>query len=99
MTFYKGRFVIINMVMCWQLIECPSIYELMACLDYEWEHDPLLQIWKKIQDDEGNSSAMLETFTPMEAVSIFTQALSNNEVSFTFTTVLMWRWVFKKKQL
>lgn len=61
----------------------------MACLDYEWEHDPLLQIWKKIQDDEGNSSAMLETFTPMEAVSIFTQALSNNEVRFTFTTVFM----------
>ena len=56
----------------------------MACLDFEWEHDPLLQIWKKIQDDEGNSYAMLETFTPEEAVSIFTQALSQNEVSFTF---------------
>lgn len=64
------------------LIECPSIYELMACLDYEWEHVPLLQIWKQIQDGNGNSTPMLETFTPIEAVSIFTQALSCNELSF-----------------
>lgn len=60
------------------LIECPSIYELMACLDYEWEHEPLLQIWKELQD----GTAMLETFTPIEAVSIFTQALSSNELSY-----------------
>lgn len=73
---------ITNMVMDWQLIECPSIYELMACLDYEWEHVPLLQIWKEIQEGNGNSTALLETFTPLEAVSIFTQALSINEVSF-----------------
>ncbi|KAK1432543.1 hypothetical protein QVD17_09440 [Tagetes erecta] len=64
------------------LIECPSIYELMACLDFEWEHEPLLQIWKEIQDGNGDSTAMLETFTPVEAVSIFTQALSCNELSY-----------------
>lgn len=63
------------------VIECPSIYELMACLDYEWEHAPLLQIWKEIQDSNGNSTAILESFTPVEAVSIFTQALSFNELS------------------
>lgn len=67
------------------MIECPSIYELMACLDHEWEHAPLLQIWKEIQDGNGNSAAMLETFTPIEAVSIFTQALSTNEVSLLYS--------------
>ncbi|KAJ0736248.1 putative phospholipase A(1) [Helianthus annuus] len=65
-----------------KLIECPSIYELMACLDHEWEHVPLLQIWKQIQVGNGNSTPILETFTPIEAVSIFTQALSTNELSY-----------------
>ncbi|KAJ0794778.1 putative phospholipase A(1) [Helianthus annuus] len=54
----------------------------MACLDHEWEHVPLLQIWKQIQDGNGNSTPILETFTPIEAVSIFTQALSTNELSY-----------------
>ncbi|KAM0065359.1 hypothetical protein Hdeb2414_s0003g00113891 [Helianthus debilis subsp. tardiflorus] len=52
----------------------------MACLDHEWEHVQLLQIWKQIQDGNGNSTPILETFTPIEAVSIFTQALSTNEL-------------------
>ncbi|KAI3669055.1 hypothetical protein L6452_40276 [Arctium lappa] len=85
MSFVEGweaYFFVSKWTMHQLLIECPSIYELMACLDYEWEHDPLLQIWKEIQDGEGNSTAMLETFTPVEAVSIFTQALSNNELSY-----------------
>ncbi|KAJ9557518.1 hypothetical protein OSB04_012132 [Centaurea solstitialis] len=81
-TGWEEYFFVTKWSMHQLLIECPSIYELMACLDFEWEHDPLLQIWKKIEDDEGNSSAMLETFTPEEAVSIFTQALSQNELSF-----------------
>ncbi|KVH92020.1 Lecithin:cholesterol/phospholipid:diacylglycerol acyltransferase [Cynara cardunculus var. scolymus] len=85
MSFVEGweaYFFVSKWSMHQLLIECPSIYELMACLDYEWEHDPMLQIWKEIQDGEGNSAAMLETFTPVEAVSIFTQALSNNELSY-----------------
>ncbi|PWA61126.1 alpha/beta-Hydrolases superfamily protein [Artemisia annua] len=64
------------------LIECPSIYELMACLDHEWEHNPQLQIWKEIQIGNGDSTAILETFSPIESVSIFTQALSVNELSY-----------------
>ncbi|GKD25613.1 lecithin-cholesterol acyltransferase-like 4 protein, partial [Tanacetum coccineum] len=64
------------------LIECPSIYELMACLDHEWEHNPQLQIWKEIQNGNGDSTAILETFSPIESVSIFTQALSVNELSY-----------------
>ncbi|XP_076950689.1 lecithin-cholesterol acyltransferase-like 4 [Bidens hawaiensis] len=85
MSFVEGweaYFFVSKWSMHQLLIECPSIYELMACLDHEWEHAPLLQIWKEIQDGNGNSAAMLETFTPIEAVSIFTQALSTNELSY-----------------
>lgn len=66
----------------------------MACLDYEWEHAPLLQIWKEIQDSNGNSTAILESFTPVEAVSIFTQALSFNEVNFYLYISLFTRGLF-----
>ncbi|GJZ81115.1 lecithin-cholesterol acyltransferase-like 4 protein [Tanacetum coccineum] len=64
------------------LIECLSIYELMAYLDYEWEHNPQFQIWKEIQNGNGDSTAILETFSPIKSVSIFTQVLSVNELSY-----------------
>ncbi|KAI3817588.1 hypothetical protein L1987_11383 [Smallanthus sonchifolius] len=64
------------------LIEYPSIYELMACLDHEWEHAPLLQIWKEIWDGNGDSTAMPDTFTTVEVVSVFTRSLSMNELSY-----------------
>lgn len=68
----------------------------MACLDFEWEHEPLLQIWKEVQDGNGDSTAMLETFTPVEAVSIFTQALSNNEACFICIYLFIFLWVASK---
>lgn len=67
-----------------QLLECPSIYELMACLDYKWEHVPLLEIWKKRCDSDGNSTTVLETYPPVEAIPIFMEALSTNQVSHKF---------------
>ncbi|GJX49212.1 lecithin-cholesterol acyltransferase-like 4 protein [Tanacetum coccineum] len=65
-----------------RLIECLSIYELMACLDHEWEHNPQLQIWKEIQNGNGGSTAILETFSPIKSVFIFTQVLLVNELSY-----------------
>ncbi|KAG6385223.1 hypothetical protein SASPL_154051 [Salvia splendens] len=70
LTFFPSLF---------QLLECPSIYELMACLDYKWEHVPLLEIWKKRCDSDGNSSTVLETYPPVEAIPIFMEALSTNQ--------------------
>lgn len=64
-----------------QLLECPSIYELMACLDFNWEHIPLLEVWRKICDDDGNPTTVLETYPPVEAIPIFMEALSKNKVS------------------
>lgn len=65
-----------------QLLECPSIYELMACLDFEWDHIPLLEIWRKRCDSDENSTAMLESYPPMETIPIFMEALSVNKVSY-----------------
>lgn len=65
-----------------QLVECPSVYELMACPDFAWEHIPLLEFWREVHDGDGNSAAMLESYPPIEAISILKQALSINVVSF-----------------
>ncbi|CAI9095995.1 OLC1v1032053C1 [Oldenlandia corymbosa var. corymbosa] len=60
------------------LIECPSMYELMACPDFNWENPPLLQVWrKKLAHDLAN----LESYLPGEAPTIFTEALACNKVS------------------
>lgn len=66
-----------------QLIECPSIYELMACLDFDWEHIPLLELWREMLVD-GNSRTILETYPPHESVEIFKEALSSNTVIMIF---------------
>lgn len=65
------------------LIECPSIYELMPCLNYPWEMTPLLQIWReKHGDNDTNSTVMLESYPPEECIPIFTAALSSNTVDY-----------------
>lgn len=83
MSFVEGwqqNFFVSKWHMHQLLIECPSLYELMACLDFSWEHVPLLQFWKENIDVDGNSSVILESYPPAEAVSVITQALSINKI-------------------
>lgn len=65
-----------------QLIECPSVYELMACPDFKWENVPRLELWKENHDSNGNSNIMLESYSSVESISIFNEALSINRVSY-----------------
>lgn len=65
-----------------QLIECPSIYELMSCPSFDWQQIPLLEIWRERLDSEGNSQIILESYPPAEYVEIFKEALSSNTVSY-----------------
>jgi len=87
MSFVEGweqNFFISKWSMHQLLLECPSFYELMACPDFCWEKSPLLQIWKQYGDgdSDGNSVIMLESYSPEESVSIFTEALSTNTVEY-----------------
>ncbi|CAI9090526.1 OLC1v1025310C1 [Oldenlandia corymbosa var. corymbosa] len=84
MSFVEGweqNFFISKWSMHQLLIECPSIYELMACPDFHWESPPLLEVWRKKTSNSGDVDVMLESFLPMEAVSIFTEALACNKAS------------------
>ncbi|XP_058199113.1 lecithin-cholesterol acyltransferase-like 4 isoform X1 [Rhododendron vialii] len=85
MSFVEGweqNFFISKWSMHQLLLECPSFYELMACPDFCWENSPLLQIWKQNCDSDGNSNILLESYSPEESISIFTEALSTNTVKY-----------------
>ncbi|KAH0681529.1 hypothetical protein KY290_023702 [Solanum tuberosum] len=79
---WEERFFISKWSMHQLLIECPSIYELMGCPDFHWEHAPLLEIWKEKSNSNGESSVVLESYSPLEAVSVYELALSNNKVTY-----------------
>lgn len=91
MSFVEGweqNFFISKWSMHQLLIECPSIYELMACLDFDWEHIPLLELWREKLVD-GNSRTILETYPPLESVEIFKEALSSNTVNYDGVNIPM----------
>ncbi|WP_411024808.1 hypothetical protein, partial [Salmonella sp. s57610] len=83
MSFVEGweqNFFISKWSMHQLLIECPSIYELMANPDFDWEHTPFLEIWRQ-QDKDRSSDVILESYSPEESIRICTDALSSNMVN------------------
>ncbi|KAJ4757875.1 Lecithin-cholesterol acyltransferase-like 4 [Rhynchospora pubera] len=84
MSFVEGweaNFFISKWSMQQLLIECPSIYELMASPDFNWHDIPVLQMWRQRVDNSGQSSSLLESYGPKEAISLMAQALCNHKVS------------------
>ncbi|RZC43746.1 hypothetical protein C5167_036698 [Papaver somniferum] len=85
MSFVEGweqNFFISKWSMQQLLIECPAIYELMACPNFDWQCHPLLEIWKEKHDSNGSPKVMLESYKPAEAISIMKEALSSNTVNY-----------------
>ncbi|XP_068657048.1 lecithin-cholesterol acyltransferase-like 4 [Aristolochia californica] len=85
MSFVDGweqNFFVSKWSMHQLLIECPSIYELMGCPDYDWHTVPLLQLWRERHDSCGNASTILESYAPSESISLMAEALSNNKVNY-----------------
>ncbi|XP_006652823.1 lecithin-cholesterol acyltransferase-like 4 [Oryza brachyantha] len=83
MSFVEGwesNFFISKWSMQQLLLECPSIYELLANSTFQWEDTPYLQIWREKLDSNGKKSAMLESYEPDEAIKMIRQALSKHEI-------------------
>ncbi|KAK9156280.1 hypothetical protein Sjap_003760 [Stephania japonica] len=70
------------------LIECPSIYELMASPSFDWKTTPLLEIWKGSTDADGESRIMLESYEGAEIIDILKQALAGNRVVYNGVEVV-----------
>lgn len=66
--------------MLMQLIECPSIYELMANPNFSWDCHPLVQIWREKHAACGSSNTSLESYELTEAVPLMREALLGNMV-------------------
>ncbi|KAK1303976.1 Lecithin-cholesterol acyltransferase-like 4 [Acorus calamus] len=84
MSFVEGweqNFFISKWSMHQLLIECPSIYELMACPNFDWNTSPLLQVWRE-KIECGNTCTILESYGPEESISIMEEALSCNTVTY-----------------
>lgn len=63
------------------MVECPSIYEMMANPYFKWKKQPEIRVWrKKTEKDNDETSAELETFGLVESIDLFNDALKNNEV-------------------
>ncbi|KAF8408623.1 hypothetical protein HHK36_004686 [Tetracentron sinense] len=79
---WEQNFFISKWSMHQLLIECPSIYELMACPNFDWQTIPLLEIWREKHVSDDNSNIMLESYAPQESISILKEALSSNTVNY-----------------
>ncbi|PKA52245.1 Lecithin-cholesterol acyltransferase-like 4 [Apostasia shenzhenica] len=78
---WEENFFISKWSMHQLLIECPSIYELMANPSFTWEDVPFLQIWKGRRNNSGQFNALLESYEASDAIRIMNQALLGNKVS------------------
>ncbi|KAH9734162.1 phospholipase A(1) LCAT3 [Citrus sinensis] len=70
------------------LVECPSIYEMLANPDFKWKKQPQIKVWRK-QSNDGESSAKLETYGPVESISLFKEALRNNELDYNGNSIAL----------
>lgn len=102
---WEQNFFISKWSMHQLLIECPSIYELMACPKFNWQHAPRLEIWREKHHDDGKPYAMLESYTSEESISTFKDALSSNKVDYDgdsiplpFNTNIL-RWANETKEV
>ncbi|KAG4922539.1 hypothetical protein JHK85_052218 [Glycine max] len=68
------------------LVECPSIYEMLANPYYEWKKQPEILVWRKHTKD-GDNNINLESYGPTQSISLFEEALRDNEVNYKGKTI------------
>ncbi|CAI9759286.1 unnamed protein product [Fraxinus pennsylvanica] len=83
---FKSYFFVSRWSMHQLLVECPSIYEMLPNIDFNWKKKPEILIWRK-QSKDGETSVELESYGPEESVTLFEEALKNNELSYNGKTV------------
>lgn len=59
-----------------QLVECPSIYEMLPNPAFNWKKQPQIHVWRKTDDD----SIQMDSYGPTKSVTLFEEALKDNEV-------------------
>lgn len=83
--FVKGwqrEFFIAKWSMHQLLIECPSVYELMANPNFDWPRVPLLNVWRQSVDEAGKTFVNLESYRPDDLLPVLTEALIDNTIKY-----------------
>ncbi|XP_015875755.2 phospholipase A(1) LCAT3 [Ziziphus jujuba] len=70
------------------LVECPSIYEMLANPEFNWKKQPEIQVWRKLSED-GETYVELESYGPTESITLFEEALRHNELDYNGKTVAL----------
>ncbi|XP_051121454.1 phospholipase A(1) LCAT3-like [Andrographis paniculata] len=70
------------------LVECPSIYEMLSNPDFKWKKEPEIKVWRKHSNDR-ETSVQLETYGCIECITLFEEALENNELNYNDKTVAL----------
>jgi hypothetical protein len=73
-----------------QLIECPSVYELMASKDFPWTDPPELRLWRQQTEENGEPNpecpSVLERYGPKDYLQVMSAALQGNTVLLFFSS-------------
>ncbi|KAK7340394.1 hypothetical protein VNO77_21096 [Canavalia gladiata] len=101
---FQSYFFVKRWTMHQLLVECPSIYEMLANPNYEWEKQPEILVWRKHSKD-SNDNINLESYGPNQSISLFEEALRHNElnyngkmVSLPFNLAIL-EWAIETRQL
>ncbi|KAH6757525.1 lecithin:cholesterol acyltransferase 3 [Perilla frutescens var. hirtella] len=70
------------------LVECPSIYEMLPNPGFNWKKQPEIQVWRKLSNGE-ETSVELESYCSNECITLFEEALKNNELDYDGKTVAL----------
>lgn len=68
------------------LIECPSIYEMLANPEFKWKKQPEIKVWRK-QRKDVETSVELKTYVGPEIITLFEETLQNNELEYDGKTI------------
>ncbi|KAH8501298.1 hypothetical protein H0E87_016205 [Populus deltoides] len=85
---FESYFFVSRWTMHQLLVECPSIYEMLPNPDFNWKTEPQIQVWRK-QSNDGETPAKLESFGPVECITLFEEALKYNELNYNGNTIAL----------
>ncbi|KAL6845948.1 hypothetical protein ACP4OV_023396 [Aristida adscensionis] len=77
---FESFFFVSRWAMHQLLVECPSIYEMLPNPDFKWKDKPIVQVWRKSPEKDGVVELVLYEAT--DCVSLFQEALRNNELTY-----------------
>ncbi|KAG0544434.1 hypothetical protein BDA96_02G275300 [Sorghum bicolor] len=100
---FESFFFVSRWAMHQLLVECPSIYEMLPNPEFKWREKPIIQVWRK--DPEKDGIVELVQYEATDCVSLFEEALRNNELTYNGKKVALpfnmsvFKWATKTRQI